>query len=192
MEVVKIASTKDNTYANGDKRLFYLSDDVDNSSIGQLCWSLIYLLQEDDERETKEKDFVRKPIKLYVNSFGGSVYDMWALIDIILNSKTPIHTYCTGYAMSAGFQIFLAGHKRYATKHATLMYHQMSCWRSGKYQDLVEDRKEMDNLQKQIEEYVVSRTNMTQEDVKEIRNKKQDFYIHSKDFVKWGVCEIIQ
>lgn len=30
---------------------------------------------------------------------GGGVYDTWALIDIILNSKTPIYTYCAGYAI---------------------------------------------------------------------------------------------
>ena len=52
-----MALTKDNTYTNGDSRLFYLSDDVDNSSIGQLCWSLIFQLQEDDKKEAKEKDF---------------------------------------------------------------------------------------------------------------------------------------
>ena len=145
--------TKDNTYINCENRIFYLSDYVDNSSIGQLCWSLIFQLQEDDKKEAKEKDFQREPIKLYINSYGGSVYDMWALIDIIINSKTPIHTYCTGYAMSAAFKIFLAGHKRFCTKHATFMYHQMSYGKEGKYQDLVEDRVQTDYLQKIIEEY---------------------------------------
>ena len=114
---------------------------------------------------------------------------MWALIDVMLNSKTPIHTYCTGYAMSAAFKIFLAGHKRFATKHATFMYHQMSCIRYGKYQDLVEDREQMDYLQKSIEEYVVERTNLTQADMDDIRERKKDFYIHSKDAVKWGIID---
>lgn len=179
--------TKDNTYCNGDERLFYLSDDVDNSSIGQLCWSLLFLLQQDDKKEETEKNFVRKPIKLYINSYGGSTYDMWALIDIILISKTPIYTYCTGYAMSAAFMIFLAGHKRFVTKHATFMYHQMSCKRQGKYQDLVEDRQQMDYLQKTIEEYVIDRTKLTQADIDDIREKKKNFFIHSVDALKWGI-----
>lgn len=186
-----MGQTKDNTYTNVEKRLFYLSDDVDNSSIGQLCWSLVYLLQEDDKKEEKEKDFVREPVKIYINSFGGEVYDMWALIDIILNSKTPIYTYCTGYAMSAAFNIFLAGHKRFVSEHATLMYHQISCWRSGKYQDLVEDREEMDNVQKTIEEYVIKRTNFTQEKLDEIREKKKDIYIHSKEAISLGLADEI-
>lgn len=184
-----MSSTRDNTYTNIDNRTFYLSDDVDNESIGKLMWYLLYQIREDDEKDEKEKDYKREPIKLYINSHGGEVYDMWGLIDIILNSKTPIYTYCTGYAMSTAFNIFLAGHKRYCYKHSTFMYHQMSCWRNGKYQDLVEDREEMDWLNKKNEEYVIDRTNLTKYDINEIREKKKDFYIHSDKAVKYGIVD---
>lgn len=186
-----MALTKDNTYTNGDERLFYLSDNVDNSSIGQLCWSLIFQLQDDDKREAKEKDFKREPIKLYINSCGGSVYDMWALIDIILNSKTPIYTYCTGYAFSAAFKIFLAGHRRFATNHATFMYHQLSTWNSGRYQDIVEDMDETKYVQRTIEEYVIDRTDLSQSFLDEIREKKKDFYIHPEEALKFGIIDEI-
>lgn len=92
--------------------------------------SIYYINQEDDEDDKREKDFRRKPIKMYINSFGGSV------IDVISCSKTPIYTICNGYVMRAAFQLLLAGHKRYITPHATLMYHQIYCWRSGKYEAL--------------------------------------------------------
>ena len=110
---------------------------------------------------------------------------------VFVNSKTPIHTYCTGYAMSAAFQIFLSGHKRFCTKHTTFMYHQMSCKRQGKYQDLVEDRVQMDYLQKTIEEYVIERTKLSQADIDDIREKKKDFYIHPEDALKWGIVDEI-
>ena len=42
--------TKDNTYANTGKRLYFLSDDVDNESIGQLTWNILHQLAEDDEK----------------------------------------------------------------------------------------------------------------------------------------------
>lgn len=182
-------SSKDNSYANTDKKTLFLSDDVDNESIGKLTWSILQQIQEDDEKDEKEKDYKREPIKLYINSYGGSAYEMCGLIDIILNSKTPIYTYCTGSAMSAAFKIFLAGHKRFCYKHSTFMYHQISFWRSGKYQDLVEDREEMDWLNKKIEEYVIDRTNLTKDDIKEIREKKKDFYIHSDEAVKYGIVD---
>lgn len=184
-----MSSTRDNTYTNTSKKTFYLSDYVDNESIGKLMWDILYQIREDDEKDEKEKDYKREPIKLYINSYGGSVYDMWGLIDIILNSKTPIYTYCTGYAMSAAFKIFLAGHKRYCYKHSTFMYHQMSCRLSGKLQDIEEDREEMDDQNTQIEEYVINRTNLTKDDIKEIREKKKDFYIHSDKAVKYGIVD---
>lgn len=100
-------SSREDVLVNSERRLFYLSSEVGNNTIGKLNFWLLSLIQEDDEREAKEKDFVRKPIKIYVNSFGGSIYDMRSLIDIITNSKTPIHTYCTGYAMRQLVKYFL-------------------------------------------------------------------------------------
>lgn len=184
-------ATRDDVLTNIDKRLFYISNDIDNSTIGKLTFDLLFLLQQDDEKDSKEKDFKREPIRLYINSYGGSVYDMWGLIDIIRNSKTPIYTYCTGYAMSAACNIFLAGHKRFVNKHSTLLYHQMSCWRSGKYQDLVEDREEMDHLQNTIEEYVLDRTKITKKEIQRIRENKIDYYIHADKAIELGFADEI-
>ncbi len=178
-----------NVFVNIDKRLFYLSDDIDSASVGRMCFDLLFLLQQDDEEEEQKRDFERKPICIYINSFGGVTYDMWALIDIIEKSKTPIYTYCTGYAMSAAFQIFLSGHKRFASRHTTFMYHQMTCHRRGKYQDLVEDREEMDFINAKNEEYVIERTNITREYINDIREKKKDVYIHLEDALKLGIVD---
>lgn len=178
-------------FTDTDKRLFFISDDIDNVSIGKICFHLLFLLKQDDKDESEKKDFKREPIQIYVNSFGGEVHDMWALIDIIEKSKSPIYTYCTGYAMSAAFKIFLAGHKRFATRHATFMYHQMNCYRHGKYQDLVEDRKEMDYLNRANEQYVMERTKISQEYIDEIRQKKQDVYFHADEALKLGIIDEI-
>ena len=184
-------SRTENVLLDTNKRLFYLSDNIDNDTIGKICFNILFILKQDDKDESEKKDFQRKPIQLYVNSYGGNIRDMWALIDIIQRSKTPIHTYCTGYAMSAAFNIFLAGHKRYATKHTTFMYHQIYCVRNGKYQDMVEDRNEMDCLNMQIENYVMERTKISKERLKEIREKKMDVYIHPDEATELGIIDEI-
>lgn len=181
----------ENVLINTEKRILYIQDKIDNNTISKICYNLLILLEQDQEKENKEKNFKRKPIKLYINSRGGDIYDMWSLIDIILNSKTPIYTYCTSYALSAGFVLFLAGHKRFATKHATFMYHQLFCKRQEKYQDLVEDRVQMDYLQKTIEEYVIKRTKLAQADIDDIREKKKDFYIHPEEALNYGIVDEI-
>ena len=176
-------------YCNTDKRIFYLADGVDEQSIGMICFSLLSLLAEDQKKEDTQKDFKREPIKFYIQSFGGSVYDMWALIEILLNSKTPIHTYSMGYSMSAGLDIFLAGHKRFATKHSVFLYHQLSAWDvNGKYQDIVEYQHELDKQQEEIEKYITERTKITPKKLADIRKAKEDWYIRYEEAIELGIA----
>ena len=184
-------SNINNIYVNTDERLFYISDGIDSTSLGKICFNLLFLLKQDDKKEETEKNFTRKPIEIYINSFGGSVYDMWALIDIIVNSKTPIHTYCTGYAMSAGFLIFLAGHKRFVTKHATLMCHQLSMWDGGKLSDMQQVMEEREENQRDIEEFIIKQTVIPQSKLDDIRTKKIDWYIKSSEVKELGIAEVI-
>ncbi len=168
-------------FSSSEKRFFYLYGEINARNCADIAYDISMINFEDDEKDDKEKDYKRKPIRLYFNSFGGSVYDMWLLVDSIMASRTPVYTYCTGYAMSAAFIIFLAGHKRFMSPHATLMYHQIYCWRSGKYQDLVDDREQTDHLNEMIEDFVVERTGLTKDDLLNIREKKRDTYFSAKE-----------
>lgn len=186
-----MSNTANNILIDTDNRLFYISDDIDNASMGKMCFNLLSLLKKDEEDEKEKRDFERKPISIYINSCGGDVDDMWSLIDIIEKSKTPIHTYCNGYAYSAAFIIFLSGHKRFASRHSTFMYHQIFCRSFGKYQDLVEYRDELDFVNKWNEEYVMERTKITQKYIDEVRDKKKDMFIHSEEALKLGIIDSV-
>lgn len=176
---------------DADKRVYYLSDGINNKSIGNISFNLLTIIEDDDKKDKEQKDYKRQPIKLFINSFGGSVYDSWGLIDVILNSKTPIYTYCCGYAMSAAFDIFLAGHKRYMFKHSTFMYHQIWNSHCGTYQDIIEDQSELTYLQNTNEEYVLQRTKIPKEKLEEVRIKKQDWYIHCDEAKKYEIAELV-
>lgn len=184
-------STQDNVLVSTDKRLFYLSDNIDKNSMSKICYWLLYLIQDDDDKDKKEKDYKREPIKIYINSSGGYVYDSWALIDIMLNSKTPINTYCTGYAMSCGFNIFLAGQERFVGKNATLLYHQISGGAIGKYEDIKMEEKELSRLQEDCEKYILSRTKITQKRLDKVRTEKIDWYIHSDEVEGLGIGKLM-
>ena len=188
---VVILASKDNVYINNDNRIFYLSDNVDKSSVGIINSSLLNLIHKDDEEEKTRKNFERKPIKLYINSYGGGIYNMWGLVDIIENSKTPIHTYCTGYAMSAAFMIFISGHKRFISKHATLLYHQLSAYTDGTYQDILETSEEYNYCQTEMEAVVRSHTNIKQSKLNTIRKNKIDWYIRANEAIELGIADEI-
>ena len=183
--------TRSAVFSSKDARLYYLYGEINARNCADIAYDISEINMDDDEKDRKEKDFKRDPIKIYFNSFGGSVYDMWLLVDTIMASKTPVHTYCTGYAMSAAFIIFLAGHKRFMSPHATLMYHQIHCWRSGKYQDLVDDREQMDHLNEMIEQYVAERTGLTKEDLLAIREKKRDTYFSAQEALELQIINEI-
>lgn len=184
-------TNKENIYINTDERLFLIQDDIDNATISKVLYNIIYLIKIDNDKDSSEKNYTRKPIHIYVNSRGGYVDDMWSLIDVILSSKTPIHTYCTGYAMSAGFQIYLAGHKRFISKHAKLLYHQVSGYNWGKYLDMKQDFKDVERDQTEIIKYILSRTKITKERIDEVVEKKIDWYIYSDEAIKLGIADEI-
>lgn len=184
-------TSKDNVYVNTNQRIIYISEHIDNGALGAVNFNLLSLIEQDNKKENTEKNFVREPIKLYISSCGGSIYDMWGLIDIIKTSPTPIYTYCTGYVMSAAFMIFISGHKRFIGEHSTLLYHQLSSRAQGTYQDLIEEGEERDVLQTQIESFVNSHTNIKQSKLNSVRKNKIDWYIHADEAIELGIADEI-
>lgn len=172
---------RENVFIDTSKRIFYIHDDIDQDSMSMVCYNLLHLLYEDNEKEEEEKKYKREPIKLFINSFGGSTYDMWALVNIILNSKTPIHTYCTSHADSCAFL-------RFITKNTKMCCHQFSCGMEGTYQDMKGIMANFDRLWMDLVEYICSQTKISKERLDEIKEKKIDWYIYPEDAIDLGVA----
>ena len=98
----------ENKYPEHKKRDLLLSDRICQNSVKNIMEDIFEINEDDRRKEEIYKDWERKPIKLFINSYGGSVYDGLALIDVIKHSKTPVHTICVGSCMSMGFWIYLA------------------------------------------------------------------------------------
>ena len=186
-EMIKIADTK--VYING--RNIYLSDNVDNESMGLICSTILNLIKYDNECDNKQKDFKKEIINLYINSNGGSIYDMWGLIDIIRSSSTTIHTYCTGKAFSAGSALLVAGHKRFAYKHSTVMIHALAGCTCGKYQDMIESIEQKTVLHNMIIDYYLANTKIPKEKLDEITEKKIDYFISAEEALNLGIIDEI-
>ena len=174
-----------------DDRIIYLSSDISDSNTSDICKQILAYNETDRKGVAKFRQYPIKPIHLYVQSFGGSVYDMWALIDIIESSNTPIITYCTGYCMSAAADIFLAGHYRYMYKHAIIMMHQMHTYSGGKIVDVKLEQKQYDLLHTRSIKYLKKRTKLPKSFYKRYDDGKEDIYLKAKDCLKWGICDKI-
>jgi ATP-dependent Clp protease protease subunit len=176
-------------------RNLYFTKQVDQNSIGDLTQKIIEI-NEDDMRLTKiyafhDIEYKPKPIKIYIDSYGGNVYQCFGLLSVMKRSKTPIHTIVTGCAMSCGFMMLISGHKRFAHELSTPLYHQVSSAAWGKLKDMEQDVEEAKRLQKIIENITLDRTTISKSKLKEVLEQKIDWFMSAEEALKLGVVDEI-
>ena len=165
-------------------RKILLSENVNAASVQAIITKIMEINNDDDLKEADYKDWERKPIKLFINSFGGSVYDGLALVDIIKQSKTPVHTISIGSSMSMGFWIFLAGHKRYIGENATLMFHDITAWVWDKSETMKQELNEVLRLQKILCNEIISVSSVKQATLDDYITRKAEWYIPAEEAIK--------
>lgn len=171
------------------ERNILLSEDITASSVKGIIEKIIDINNDDDEKEEDYKNWERKPIKLFINSFGGSCYDGLALIDIIKQSKTPVYTISIGSSMSMGLWIYLAGHKRYVGEHATLMWHDVTTWVWDKTEGLKQELNEALRLSKMYCNEMVSTSMVKQETLDDYINRKAEWYIPADEAIRLKLAD---
>ena len=180
---------------NIEERNIFLSDQVTQNSVKDIIEKIIKINNSDDliekEIETYGLKYERKPINLYIDSFGGNIYQCFGLISVMEKSKTKINTICTGAAMSAGFIILICGHKRFAYKLSTPLYHQGSTYNFGTFKEIEESVDENKRLQKIIETIVLEKTSISEKRLKEVYDKKLDWFISADDALKLNIIDEI-
>jgi len=180
-------------------RTLLFNKDVTQITIGELTTSILEIENDDVYIKQLYKlhnlEYSPNPIKIYIDSHGGDVYHCLGLLGIMSHCKTDIHTIVTGCAMSAGFMILITGHRRFAYKHSTLLYHQISSgggWGSSTLCEQLEEIDETERLQKILERHILDHTKINKEKLKKIYENKTDWYMTSLEALKFGcVDEII-
>lgn len=170
-------------------RKILLSDNIKASTISNIIEKIMDINYDDDLKEADYKDWERKPIKLFINSFGGSIYDGLAIVDIIKQSKTPVHTISIGSSMSMGFWIYLAGHKRYVGENTTLMFHDATGWVWDKTETIKQELNEILRLQKIICNEITSTSLVKQETLDDYIMRKAEWYIPADEAIKLRLAD---
>lgn len=177
------------------KRNLYFSDGVNLESIQKLTEAIVEI-NDDDEHLKKlfqvyNLKYEPEPIKIYIDSFGGSVYQILGLVSVIETSKVPIHTISTGVAMSAGLIMLISGHKRFAHKYSTQLYHQVSSITWGKLEFMKDELKEFKRLQKMLDDIIIRKTKLTKKKLKEINTLQKDWYLTAEESLQFGIIDEI-
>jgi len=178
-----------------EDRIIYFTRQFDQASIADITRRIISINKSDAKLKKLYKisglKYKPQPIKIFIDSYGGQVYQCFGLLSVMKASKTEIHTIVTGAAMSCGFMMLISGHKRYAYSLSTPLYHQVSSVAWGKLKDMEEDVQETKRLQKIIEDITYERTNITRKRLKEVFKGKKDWFMSADEALRLGVVDEI-
>ena len=166
-----------------DSHMFFLHGDIEEENIDR-CIKWI---------EYENIDSKDKLLTLYVNTYGGELYQAFALIDIMRSSKHPIRTIGLGSIMSAGFLIFACGTKgeRYIAPNAGIMCHQLTDDVSNKYHDLKAAVRETDNSNAKMVKILREATGLTALKIQSKLLQASDVYLTARELIQLKVADYI-
>lgn len=164
--------------------IHYLYGEINDETVGStIKWIL-------SENFGNNKD---KVLTIYINSTGGDLYQAFALIDIMRNSKHSIRTVGVGAVMSAAFLIFSSGTKgyRFASKNTSFMCHQFSETLENKYHDLKASMKENDFCNRKMVQILKEATGLNITKIKSKLLPPTDVFLSAEELIDLGAADYI-
>lgn len=130
-----------------------------------------------------------EPICVVLSTEGGSVYDAFAMYDIIKSSPVPIWTYGLGCVMSAGTLVLSSGHKRLLYPNCWLMDHEANFPEvSQKSSELKSAIEHNDALTERLYELYAKNTGNSIDKLKEDFTRKT-VYFSAEEAVLYGFAD---
>jgi len=164
------------------ERIIFLNDEVNAATANIIIAQMLHLAYEDS----------KKDIFFYINSPGGSVYDLLAIYDTMNYIKPDVQTIVTGLAASAAAVLLASGAKgkRFALPHSKVMIHQPH---GGGLQGTITDQeinlKEALRIKQTLEGIMVKNTAQKPEKIHV--DMERDFYMTAEEATKYGVVDAV-
>ncbi len=172
--------------AENDRSIFFF-DQVYQWTAQSIISDLIRMNDEDKE----------KPISLFINSHGGSVFDMLGIVDVMKTIKAPIDTYILGSAYSAASLIAACGNKgkRFISANSEMMIHEAAMQgfgfidtRDEKFTNALERVKQLNTRINNIYSQVSGKSF---DEIDKILSSKDDTFMTAEEAVKFGLVDEI-
>lgn len=159
--------------------------DVDDTVIEEIVMFILKYNKEDIDIPAEK----RKPIKLYISTPGGNVFDSNILSDVIEQSITPIIGVALDLVASAGMAIYISCHERVAFDSSSFLLHdgEIAIENSRKKsKDVMEFFNQGDERMKQ---HVIKHTKITSEFYDSIYS--DEYWFYADKGVELGVVDKI-
>ena len=183
---------------------FKLDDSIRNKKVEEIL-DLPTLVKVTEFNAASVKDFAsefakatqntQKVVPVVIDSYGGEVYSLLAMIDIIQSSKKPVATVCLGKAMSCGAVLLACGSQgmRYAAPNSTIMIHDVSSMGRGKVGEVTASAGETERLNKIIYHTMAENCGKSKNYFLDIVHSKghADWFLNAKTGVSHGIVNLI-
>ena len=171
-----------------ESRSIMFVGEVTEEKAAEFISALLVLAQTKDEEDERADD-----IKIYINTYGGSADEMFAIYDVMNWCKEfcDVQTIGIGKVMSAGTLILAAGTKgkRYLSSHCRVMIHSVNGGQVGDLHNLKNEMEQIAGLQDSYIQAMSSETNMTKRQIQTLINKKINVYLDAEEAIGKGLAD---
>jgi len=173
--------------AQADEGLFYFCDAVSDESVLSLTKKL--------EAFATDEDNADQPIRIIINSPGGSVFAGYALMDEIASVRGRGHhvkIVAYGMAASAAGWILQSADERVIGANSWILIHEVSTSASGKLATIETDLKFSHQLQDQFLLRLSQRSKLSLVAIHDHIDQGQDWWISAQDALAYGLVDSIE
>lgn len=166
-----------------ENRIILIDSGVNTDLAHAICAQLLYL-----------DSVSNSDITMYINSPGGAVHDGLKIADQMELCRSDISTVCTGLGASMGCFLTSMGApgKRYMTRRATLMAHQVSSGTQGLITDQKIALQHSEHLNKVLMQEMADRVGVSYEEIlAECDRDKWMTATEARDFGKLGFVDAV-
>src|SRR5215217_3312291 len=162
-------------------RIVFLGTPIDDVVANLIVAQLLYLAQEDAERE----------IQMYINSPGGQIDAGLAIYDTMHLIQPQVATTCVGMAASMGAVLLGGGAKgkRSALPNSRILIHQASAGVQGTAADIEVHAREILRLNARLKELMAADNGQDLERIS--RDINRDYWMSAQEAQSYGVIDLI-
>src|SRR4051812_24808007 len=163
-------------------RIVFLGTPIDDIVANLIVAQLLYLAQEDPERE----------IQMYINSPGGQIDAGLAIYDTMHLIQPQVATTCIGMAASMGAVLLAGGAKgkRSTLPNSRILIHQASAGFQGTASDIEVQAREIIRMNARLQEMMATDTGQSVDRLTHDINR--DYWMSSTEALEYGVVDRIE
>lgn len=140
-----------------------------------------------EEVENQLAEAGNKPLNIYINSYGGEVFEGFAIYNLLKRYAGYKTVYIDGIAASIASVIAMAGDKIVVSEASMMMVHNASGVCYGNAEEMKKVVQALENINESIKDIYMKRVNITREKLDELM--ANETFMTAKDCLEYGFAD---